>query len=325
MKVFVHKGIELMVVLSIISDCELKIKMPSMFSGSPQYIGKINAEFEKYKYHKIVHKFKELQFGFGAISWGNVLDENYQLDQTRIAIKLSQEQKEFFDLLPEFAKEIGFDSFFKENQPFYKDICKEYNLFLVESNYENFMKCFYKNDCTLEDDRTFVLLPAIYQLGMCLQNGKVCCASVQEIDTNGKSHFVDKEAKQFKVASTAVHEFSHPIIDLLTKQYFENHERFVIDTSLTQSAGVYKNEQVINDTIIEAILSIYLEQKGAKEYKNKRISERKKVGFNLIEPLAEFIKEYTNNIEEYNSFSEFFPRVMNFLEEQVKIKDIETE
>lgn len=70
---------------------------------------------------------------------------------------------------------------------------------------------------------------------------------------------------------------------------------------------------MINDTIIEGILAIYLEKRGLNEFKRERIQKREQNGFVQIAPLVEFLKNYTKNIEKYNGFSEFFPQVMNFL------------
>lgn len=79
MQVSVHKGIELMTVVWQISDSEFKEKHSDMFCGDPSYVGKIYEWFDKFKNEEVIHKFLELKFNFGAISWGYVLYDVYNL------------------------------------------------------------------------------------------------------------------------------------------------------------------------------------------------------------------------------------------------------
>ena len=317
MKVLVHKGIELMTALMIVSDCDFVKKVPSAFDGDKTYIENIHKWFNNFQDEEIVSEFKTLNFGFNAVAYGYILNDNYAIDESKEIINISEPIKSFLLKLQEFARKVNFDDFIRENQALYQNGIIEYTDFLIRSDYENFMKWFYKLDFDENYDNEFILLPSLFQLGMCLQNGKACCVSIQEKRGN-KSYFVSKEMKENAIPHTALHEFSHPIVDKLTRKYFENNESFSIDNETTKSKGIYQGEGVINDTIIEAIVGAYLKKRGVVEFAEKRIQTREKVGFYLIRPLIDFFKNYVDNIEKYKSFSDFFPQVMKFLKEEIK-------
>lgn len=322
MKVLVHKGIELMTALMLVSDCDFVKKVPSAFDGNKAYIENIYKWFNHFKDDEIVSEFKILNFGFNVVAYGYILNDDYAIDESKDIVNISEPIKLFLLKLQEFARKVNFDNFIRENKELYQNGIKEYTDFLIKSDYENFMKWFYKLDFDKKIDNEFILLPSLFQVGMCLQNGKACCVSIQE-KQDDKSYFVSKEMNENAIPHTALHEFSHPIIDALTRIYFENNENFNIDNEITKNKGIYQGEGVINDTIIEAIVCLYLKKKGTVAFAEKRIQSREKVGFYLIRPLIDFLNNYVNNIEQYESFGEFLPQVMTFLQEKSKNFDIE--
>lgn len=323
MDITVNKGVELINLLQHLSDCKFKRDHPECFEGDPSYIKRLYDRFEKYKDYKYVKLYSELTtnggYTFtGPISLGLSLDNDYKL---AVDWKLNETMQKIVDFLPKFAEEIDFDSFFEENQDYYDTIIEEYRNFLDKTNYQNFMKTFYKTDYIGKTEK-FVLIPSLGQYNMCITvgNQQFCGVTVAE-NVNEHSYFVGGQTRKNYVPNTALHEFSHPIVNPLVNDYFKNHPYFEIDNDLTRANGAYKGVTVIHDTIIEAVVNLYLKKRKLYDVMEDRIQRRGKVGFTYIRPLVDFIeKNYFDNIDKFSSFSQFFGQIM---EELLRLKEKE--
>lgn len=328
MKVTVNRGVELINMLQHISNCDFKQKYPDIFVGDPKYVEKLHKSFDKFINEEAVEFYKTMRnFTFSLPDTvGMCLDSNYD---ARDRIKWGGDGVQILlSLLPDFAKRIKFDVWFESNRKYYDSLIAEYEDFLARSNWEEFMKWFYKTDFDASGERFFNLMPSLSEMNMCTHLMKndtpvhCCQVSVKEVDDKCNPHFAIKEVLDNAIPHTALHEFSHPIINPLTDKYFEEHEFFSIDTVGTERIGAYHNEGVFNDTIIEAVVALYLEKRELFDYRDHRIKERRQAGFYLIKPLSEFLHNYVDNMAKYNSFSEFYPKVMEFLKERVLSKRI---
>lgn len=315
MKVVVDKRVELLNMIQQISECKNKKKYPKMFEGAKKYIEKLYFDFGKFAENEIMKLYSAFDVNLTTAQWiAQDLDDKYNFTKFE-NISGSENFVRFLNLLPKFAQEIKFDKWFESKREFYDKITAEYSEFLDRGKFEEFMKWFYKADYDDSIQRSFCLMPTLYRCNMCIrnQNAIICHVSVAESEP---VRFVDADKFIEGNAHTAIHEFSHwPMINIMVDKYFKGKELFSIDTARTQEVGVYHGQSVIVDTIIESVVQIYMRKKWFIKSADKRLQEWEESGFVYIKPVYEFIQNYVNNIGHYNSFSEYFPKVMEFLQE----------
>lgn len=127
----VDPRIELLMVVQYLSGYGEKYK-GTLVKESTDYSQAINEYFGSYKEHKAVQYFKELsakKFTYdipieGMLYTGDLLDlQNVGIISEKIKLRIGdREYIEFIRLLNDFAKETNFNSFYEENQAYYKGL-----------------------------------------------------------------------------------------------------------------------------------------------------------------------------------------------------------
>lgn len=318
MVVKVDKRVELMNFIQQISECKNKQKHPDMFVGAKSYVEKIYNDFGKFAEEEIVKLYSEFEVNLTTAVWlAYDLDENYNFTRFN-EINASEKFVRFLKLLPKFAQEIKFDEWFAGNRVFYDKITAEYAEFLERSDFEKFMKWFYRADYNEKTQRGFCLMPSMSNCNMCIRNGNsiICHVSVANHEEE-TARFVAADKHKEGNAHTAVHEFSHwPLINVMVDDYFKTHELFSIDTQRSKEVGVYNGKSVIIDSVIEAIVQVYMRKNGFVKSADARLKDWEEAGFKYILTIYEYLQEYISNIDSYTAFSEFLPQVLDLLKEK---------
>lgn len=315
--VSIDKRTELLGILMWITDYHKKYNVKNIDLANNEYIQNIIEKFSKYKDEKTVKDFEKLYnnhhyFGYDSpINLFLQLDDNLKCDKLndyvfKEILDSDDFVYEFIDELEEFAKKIGFDEYYNNNQDLYlKNIANIKNQ-IDESNLKEYLNNYYGYDI---GGFCINLLPFASLGGYNVTLDNMVYSNVA-VDYNAK--------KDNLFPSTYIilhlHEFSHGYVDALTDKYKLVTEKTSLfdDIKEDMAKQAYPTDkQILNEHIIRAIEARYIlnDSKDIDKY-NLYIENEISLGFKYLSPILNSLEEYENNRDIYKTFDEFYPNII---------------
>lgn len=322
MKVTVDKRVELINVIQHLANGKYKQRFPKIFVGFEPYSKMIDEYFGKFANHDAVKLFPlsgmiANTFNLPIYLALQDLDNNFVLNPKT---ETHAEMKKFVVALKDFADQTHFDYWFKQNQAFYDECIKQYSDLIEKSNFEKDMMWFYGKDFDQNINRGVVLMPSLSDCNgfVSTPNGQYCAVSSYPSFSQEKIHFTSPNALKVGNIHTLWHEFSHPIINPLVKEYVKQNGIINLENDITKSVGIYHGEGLIDEAIVEAVVVLFMNLKGLKKDADYRMKLRAEGGQTLIAPLSKKLEDdYIPNKDKFEAFSEYFPSIMQFLKDYV--------
>lgn len=312
---------ELLGIIELISDYRKKYPHLLRKYANKLYIEQIEDKFMKFSDHKVVEIFNSLviKHGFAydaPIALFLQLDENLNCDKLDPHIfdhRLVNDNDvyELIKLLPDFAKEIDFESFYLNNTKRYEMFINEVKNELEKFDFIEFMTGYYGISC----NKNFVvnLIPFQTNGNYGANNANNIFASIGVHDGPQKEEEIYK-VNGFNLSCLLFHEFSHSFINPLTDQYnliSENNPIFNEVKEKMKKQAYNDNSTIINEHIIRALTMRYIYFSGKeKDYYHRQIQREKDIGFLYIENIINSLIEYENNRTIYKTISDYYPVII---------------
>lgn len=123
---------------------------------------------------------------------------------------------------------------------------------------------------------------------------------------------------ELTLQSIVWHEFSHSFVDPLTEKHRSEVMKYAslyapISKQMTEQA--YDWERTVNEHIVRALTSRFASREIGTEVGDKELQADKSKGFIYIEALAERLKEYESQRSKYQTFANFYPRILDVFRE----------
>ena len=323
-KITVDKRTELLGILLLISDYKKNYAFLIEECGNKEYRQKIFDNFSKYQEDKSVKLlnqiFDELNFRYDApVSLFLQLNDDFtysKLDDYpfHTRLKSSPLVLEFLDSLPAFCDKINFEEYYNSNIEFYEKIInetkKKTNIDIVVDTLEKFYKLDIKNI-------SFVLnlLPYTTNGNFGSNHDNIIYSNIG-LKKNPKdllTFITDNDC-----GSLLLHEFSHSIINPLTDKYSNIPNNAFSDIFEQMSKMAYgASAPIINEHVIRAIEVFYLKHiintPDSITFAEMKLNRNRENGFKYIDLCLANIKYYYENIDKYENFEEFYPTLINEL------------
>ena len=330
--IIVDKRTELLGILLLISDYNKNYGFLIEECGNKEYRQKIFTNFSQYKNEKAVKLlnqiFEELNFRYDApVSLFLQLNDDFTYDKLddypfKTRLKESQLVLDFLKELPDFAKTINFDDYFKSNTNFYKEIIEETNDKVNVKKVVEFISNFYKIDIS---NIKFVinLLPYITNGNFGSHHNDITYSNL------GLKKNQIKELTfitDIDFGTLILHEFSHSIINPLTSKYSNIPGKAFADIWEQMKLRAYGHvESIINEHIIRAIELFYLKNiiktPEAMIAYDKKLEFQLSIGFKYVPVCLELLENYYIHKDNFGNFEEYFPYLINEFEKATKKTD----
>ena len=289
------------------------------------YTDRIEQYFGKYKNHELIQFTKSIinrnRIGNSAVmSMAIHLDNNLKLLPDVKDIWLDTQQwneedvKKFVSLLQKFAKDTGFDKFFKNNTDLYSETIKRFNS-VYESLDLNWYRNFYGQEPAEAFSVKIVLGNGNNNYGPYLEyaNGFKkghSILSIWRFDNEGMPVF---RADEYFII--LLHEYNHPFVNHLIEihrdAFKESGEKlFSVVEKEMQNLSYSSWESMMTEALIRAAMVKYMRDHDFElsEIENLIIEEKSK-GFIWIEEFAEELKNYENQRDKYPTLESYMPQL----------------
>jgi hypothetical protein len=325
LKIAVDPRIELLSVVQAFSGYFLINK------DDTPYRRNLDKYFAPYKSHPAVKLFAEMWrkgFNFQVPQSAMLyLSKPPELKQQRpfsdeITKRAGGEQRlnQFLSALRDFARETKFMAFFGANKESYRRMVDGVRMKARDVDYIGVLESYYK---IRQHSYTIMLMPLSHELGFGV-NLKRTNSALDLYQMIGRSAVKDGfpvfgEGGEITLQNLVWHEFSHSFINPLTEKHREELMRYAslyapISKQMTELA--YSDwEHTVNEHIIRALTSRFASREISREVGEKELQEDKRKGFIYIEALAERLKEYETQPGKYQTFADFYPRLIAVFKE----------
>ena len=285
--------------------------------------------FGKYKEHGLIKLFDEITLKYNFMKDSLVhmfleLDNKLKIDKlsdyTLKQLNYDNKIYEFINMIPDFAQEIGFSKYYKDNEKFYTKCIDSISNNINNVNFSKFLSDYfgYINKRLIINAIPF--------------NSYSCYSTQTDYEvysslgitqlSKSEDLYSTWELNKGDMIQICNHEFCHSYINPLTEKYdlseittFDNireqMEQFGYD-----DIGTIINEHVVRAVEIRAIKLLNL---GEEKYVNT-ISKYKNIGFIYIEQIIELLKYYEENREKYNTFDMFYINIIEFIKQKSNIR-----
>lgn len=228
----------------------------------------------------------------------------------------SNDAKKTIALLNKFAEDSDFGQFWQANQSFYKEYAADLKGILPFEKYTGMMCDFFK-----EEKAEFIFIPAplinraSFGPQLTTINGEIphFISGVSRIE-NGKPW-----KSRGLMRMLIFHEFGHSFINPLCEKYraeIFKHEHLFEYLREDMSDIAYPDWfPTTHEHIVRSVQSDMMKLAGYESEADQDYKVNLRSGFSLLPFLREKIEYYSKNIEEYNSFADYFPQVLKVFEE----------
>jgi len=331
----VDRRTELLGIIQIISDYQKKYPhLLQKHCNNREYVEEIEKRFLKYKKHEVIKLFdifvKKYRFSYdGPVALFLQLDKNYicsELDYYVFQERLYGDNKvyDFINLLPGFAKEIGFEKFYNSNKNKYQEFINPIVVEIEKNDIIKFLLDYYG----LPSEKKYVLNLLPFQTyGNYGVNTKTCVyANISgRINSTKKTDvFVNCS---FDFSNLLYHEFSHSFINPLTDKHALTSEEDPIFNNIfeaMQEQAYGNNRTIINEHIIRALtLRFMFHINKDIEFYNELLQKEKEKGFIYIENILESLIYYENNRNKYTNIDDFYPIIIKNIRQSCCAKKLE--
>lgn len=122
-----------------------------------------------------------------------------------------------------------------------------------------------------------------------------------------------------RIASLTWHEFSHTVVNPLTRQHWDRLKALsaLLDpiSKEMKAAGYGGNwETVVSEHVIRAIEVRLSHRQFGAEAGKKKLAEEEKKGFRYVAPLARALKRYEQRRDRYPTLADFYPQLVEVFE-----------
>lgn len=214
--------------------------------------------------------------------------------------------EELNTLMDNFCDETNARLFFEENYDYYESI---FNTF--KNNYSfDFIERLSSFFGYGNNEQFIIYLTAIRGGGR----------SSHLYDENGRRHNLNiiniNDGNTESCLNTIYHEAAHNFVSLAkdsNRSELEKYEK-IINSVLSSNEQLYENK--FDETITRAIVVLMLEEYHGEDVALRNLSLQLRNGWKNTDKLYYFIKNnYVENRDDYDTFNEFFPELLKYLEE----------
>lgn len=291
--------------------------------GNQKYLDEIKKRFGKYKNHPVIKKafYYREKYGFNydaSVTLFLELDEHfkaYNLTDYILKNRLDNDLSiyQFIDELEDFAKEIGFEKYYMNNQRQYESYINQFVTPLENYDVIGYLKDYYNISI---DNKTFVInvLPFQASSGYGSFVGDVIYSSIgARIKRRDDSDITFVNPKnEYGVISSILHEFSHSIVNPLTDKLniiSEDDNLFDEIKDIMRKHAYFTNSTIMNEHIIRAV-QVRHRYKYYQDDIEDYIKDLEESGFIFIRIIVKSLEEYENNRDIYPTFESFYPNII---------------
>lgn len=327
-EVKVDKRTELMGIMLLLSNYSQENDFLIEECNNAEYREKILSFFQPYKDEKAIKLLNkiidELCFNYDAPFYLILqLDENFSFSNLpdypfKERLCSSSLVIDFLKEVPKFVNKTKYLDFYNSCLSFYDDGIKQIQNLIKDFNIVGFLKNFYKYDFKgINFTINLMHIATNSNYGTQNDNSFYCNCCLRKSD-DGKINFIDSI---HNTLTLYVHEFSHSVINPLTREFLPLLENTVADLLSEMKIPSYNNvETIINEHIIRSLEVVYLKNENkipnhiecAKNYRDDCFED----GFIYIDHCIQSLENYINMIDQYSNFKEYFPQVLKVFKKQ---------
>lgn len=329
----VDRRTELLGIIQIISNYKKKYAKLLEKRGNKKYIEEIEEKFNIFKNHEVIKLFDEIiannNFGYDApISLFLQLNDDFthnELDEYPYKTRLNSDKKviELLKLLPDFVKEIDFDSFYISNNSRYKRFISCVKDQVDGNHILDYINSYYN----LKTNKIFIvnLIPFQTNCNYGTENNNYIYSNIAcHAKSNNEDEIYLSVNKVNYLPYLLFHEFSHSYINPLTDKYNlidEKDDIFKNIFNQMDKQAYGSNITIINEHIIRALTLRYrlYANNDIEEY-NKGIELEEKLGFIYIRNIIDSLIFYENNRDKYENIDKFYTEIVKNIKKTVKKK-----
>ncbi|RZK16770.1 MAG: DUF4932 domain-containing protein [Pedobacter sp.] len=288
------------------------------------YYKDFNAHFEKYKNHKTLNWYRNLETwdSYDLSIIGLFLTNQYpfklEIPYTGHQLR-SSDMTTFLANFNEFYKDCKVEKFIKTHKQEYIKITNFAKKSITESNVLNDVQKFYNKPSNGE---ILIFADILNNLGnnaIEINDGKLIGKKIFKLAYLQDKNVLqtnETEVKFIPLSNVVIHEVSHLYLNDFIPKYKERLSRKK-DLFLTTAKNEvlketqWKNE--LDELIVRVCVSKILGEKYGFERELQEVENQSK-HFKYFKELNLFFNKYTQNRNKYKNITEFYPEIMNYIE-----------
>lgn len=306
--------------------------------NNKRYADDIESYFSAYKNSDLILYAKSLRENRG-ISYDAVMSMAVRLEKKGKRFELiaenednldsrwqRQDREKFTSLLNEFYTKTNFKRFYEQHDAEYKFVKDAF-----DENLKDFDESWYATFYGKAADEDFRVLIG-YGNGGGNYGPKVEPANGSKIVYAILGVWKFDEAgipiiNSADYSSTLIHEFNHSFVNpILEKKYFNNQnlksagEKLLAEQKEIMTQQAYRNwNTVVNESLVRASVIRYMKDHNQNaDTVEEEIKMQELRGFVWIRNLVDLLGSYRNQKEQYQTFADFYPKIIDFFIEEAE-------
>jgi hypothetical protein len=294
------------------------------------YVKAIERHFGDFDNHPVIKMAAELRLKRsmscdGPMSLAVHIDHNFRLKETPeewpSTLDYRWEKKEtaeFLEKLRQFSAETKFDEFFKAQSSIYETGMRSCKDLMTPLNLGDWLSGFFGVKDYGDLKLVLGFVNGFSNYGPRFKSGRIA----EKYAIVGMRPFDAANTVIFRPSQvgTTVHEFCHSFANPVVEKYMEQlrpagEKLFAANGPAMRMRGYQKWESLMYETAVRACVMSFVREKLEPMYLGYFLEYEVKAGFNWIEEMGNFLKNYENNRDKYPTFESFFPEFVTFINE----------